>query len=241
MERRNGGSRTQVSTAERKVRAHTLNLLLESTLASMKEVAQKLPLGRGIADRLMANSSAQSAWRSLLQRNVTADAIPEELRLRHWDLNERGVSVVQQACVAVFAYVVIEFSLPRPVRPVGTGRDWERLAASYRDAAQLCRGLLCMAPHPSPEDAAALQRAATYIENFVSWQRQHRDNAYVVGKRSNRKRGFNDDTRGRTRALAEVVRAIYGRRLNRVVGTIAAVALNTKEITPQSVINWAAE
>src|SRR6516165_8903684 len=109
MKRKIGASRKRASAAEKTARETAFDALLGSTLTSMEEIAQKLPLGRDIADRLRTDPGAQSAWKTLLQQNVPADAIADDLRMR---LAEDGVSLQQLVCVALFAHVVIEFSLP---------------------------------------------------------------------------------------------------------------------------------
>jgi hypothetical protein len=87
-----------------------------------------------------------------------------------------------------------------------------------------------------------LEGAANYIERWIGWQRQHTANAYVIGKRSNRLQGFDDLTRARTRALAEVARRMFEGPLNTAIARIATAASNgPKKITARDVINWTSQ
>jgi hypothetical protein len=217
--------------------------LLASTLKSMKVVAELRQVGADVADRLRADPGVVSVWRILLQeKSITADAIPDELRMRYWGLSEHRVSPQQLACVALSAFVASEFSLPHPAR---RQRDLDDHAAPYFAAAEICRQLRHEAPHPSAEDREHLDRAADYIESHMSWQLKHTAAAYVVGDRSNENSGgayrsYDVLTRGRTRALSKMMRTIFGKPHDDLVAMIASVALNLTSLIPkQSVRNWA--
>ena len=213
---------------------------LASTLVSMEALTQMLPVGGNIAKQLLTDPKMKSVWSELLSEDVTADAIPRRLRMSNWGLSERGVSLQEQACVALFAYVAIEFSLPRPA---GTLRDADALAAPYLSAARICRELIHEAPHPSPEEKWALELAAAYIDEWTSWQlNQLKASPYTIGQRSNERKGrpfrsFSNITRGRVRDLKEMAEAIFPALRPGIIATIASVALG-EEISSKSVNNW---
>jgi hypothetical protein len=160
-------------------------------------------------------------------------------RLKTWGVSDRDVSPQDQACAALFAFTVFEFSQPRSV---GTRSDAEALAAPLFSAAKTCRWIANEAPSPSPEEKGALEVAAAYIEKWVGWQLNHLLNSpYTIGKKSSGTRG-DDKVRARVRALATATNRIFGKSLYGTVAIITTVAL---EITPaigkQSVINWCSE
>jgi hypothetical protein len=196
-----------------------------------------------MAERLLTAQWMESVWPMLLRTSVTPDAIarlPDDQRMGHWDLADRGSSLQEQACFALFAFAVTEFSL---ARPTGTQREADARAAPYFAAADMCRAIVHQAPFPSPDEKKALELSASYIENWTDWQLNHLKNSpYTVGERSNQNRGFDNNTRARVRALAMATHAIFNKPMRRVVATITMVALGTdKEITPRSVINWCSE
>jgi hypothetical protein len=214
-----------------------------STRASMEALIEMLQVGRDIAERLLTDPKMESVWSYLLSEDVTADAIanlPDKLRMSHWGISERGVSLQEQACVALFAYVVIEFG---QLRPAGTRRNADARAAPYFDAARICRVLVEDAPRPSPEEKHALELAATYIDEWTNWQlNQLKASPYTVGERSNERRGgayrsSADITRGRVRSLTVMAQAIFPAPRPKIIATIATVALG-EEIPSKSVSNW---
>lgn len=219
---------------------------------AVKSMATVLPVGADIAQRLLTDPKMKAVWQELRRADVTTEkilsgpAFPPRLqvanlnsfeRLKHWKKPDLDFSLQDQACAALFAYTVVEFSFSRSI---GTRSNAKAQAAPLFSAAETCRWIANEPPYPSPEEKSALEVAAAYIENRAGWQLGVLLNSpYIVGERSSRMRG-DDKIRGQVRALAAATHRIFGSFLYGTVATVATVALQ-KAVTKQSVINWCSD
>ena len=124
-------------------------------------------------------------------------------RLESWDIPDRDVSLQEQACAALFAFTVIEFSLPRAI---GTQKQIDALTKRFQDAAMINRSVRAYAAADLIEDQLPLGGSP-----------------YIVNKPSG-KRGHDDEVRAGARALAAAMHRIFGSFKYRTVATVVMVA-----------------
>lgn len=222
-----------------------------ATPAAVVEMARILPIGKDVAERLLNDPRMVGVWRELQRRNRQPRKevhvpnefsilkqehllVEERFRLRHWGIDDRKVSLQEQACAAIFAYVVIEFGQKRAVI---TGAEAQASTEPWLAAAERCRWALENETRPVIDLnlSRELLRVSQYFDDMA--QRIYTNSAYLLS-RDSRERG-NDEARARFRALALFVHQLYGTFLLGTSATIATVALGLdKPIDRKSAENW---
>ncbi len=205
--------------------------------AAVKAIAAVLPVGKDISNRLLSDGRMKDIWPALLRiakEEVGIDGIGNWQRLTTWGIFDQGVSRQEQACAALFAYAVVEFS---GERVVGTRSDFDQFAKESLSAAELCRAAIERDGRPriDPALAAALKVVADYFEE--QGQRRLQSGSPYVVERSSRARG-EDVKRGRVRALALEMHRLFGSFRYGTTATIAMVALEGSKISARDVENW---
>jgi hypothetical protein len=211
-------------------------------------VAKVAPFLPGPTPRLLADNRMETVWRELRKRapkdldsKLTEDERDDlHLLMESADLLERDVLGPDKACVAFFMSIAwIVWNPSR--RHVWTKAQADEQASQLENAANSCRWVAGEPMFAKHRDAAA--EMATFFENRAV---SLKNRGYLANldpqikpyllNRSSGSRG-DDKIRGYTRAIAVVVRRIFGSFSYGTVATVATVALE-EDVDQKSVENW---
>jgi hypothetical protein len=216
-------------------------------------MAEVLPIGKVIKDRLITDKRMDSVWPELRKWPVDPNIVEKvdlevggirlpdqyelrlapQVRLRTYGISIANRSPQDQAIAAVFAFCVIEFS---QVRLSGTVKDAQRLAQPYFDAAATYRSLMSEAPHPPPEIKHAIEVATAYAEHWAQSMSQRAQNGpYFAGVYDSK---LGTELRARFRVLTAATHTIYKMRMPHTVATMLSVALDIPPINKATADDW---
>lgn len=223
---------------------------------AVRSMAEALPFGHSMAERLLTDPRMRGVWRVLKRHPPIIEREKSLLRssrqwrprlanlngyerLSSWDVEDWRFSFADQACAALFAFVVAEFNFRREVI---SQFEVDGMAKPWGDAAQMCRRALESDHYArtNKKIKSALTVAAKYFHD--EWSLRSRSNdPYVLQRSSGLKRGHHDETRAGARAIATATRRIFGKSLYGTVATITMVALQVDGIKYRDVRNWSAD